>query len=109
MSSIATTNETSNVTSLPTAPKPQTSKEVIAANVKLLIEQLEAGHSEGLTAYLTAMGRFHNYSFGNILEIARQRAVTYCYTSPELINIGVLRAVQHARWTTCDSLSQLIS
>ncbi len=55
MSSIATTNETSNVTSLPTAPKPQTSKEVIAANVKLLIEQLEAGHSEGLTAYLTPM------------------------------------------------------
>jgi hypothetical protein len=72
MSSIATTNETSNVTSLPTAPKPQTSKEFIAANVKLLIEQLEAGHSEGLTAYLTAMGKFHNYSFGNILEIARQ-------------------------------------
>ncbi|MCU1251827.1 MAG: hypothetical protein JWQ49_4856 [Edaphobacter sp.] len=44
----------------------------IAANVKLLIEQLEAGHSEGLTAYLTAMG-FHSYSFGNILEIARQK------------------------------------
>src|ERR1700751_5200506 len=73
MSSIATMNEPSNVTSLPTAPKPQTSKEVIAANVKLLIEQLEAGHSEGLTAYLTAMGKFHNYSFGNILEIARQK------------------------------------
>ena len=72
MSSIATTNETSNVTSLPTAPKPQTSKEVIAANLKLLIEQLEAGHSEGLTAYLTAMGRFHRYSFSNVLEIARQ-------------------------------------
>ena len=52
-----------NVATLPTAPKPQTSKEVIAANVKLLIEQLEAGHSEGLTAYLTAMGKFHNYSF----------------------------------------------
>ncbi len=58
---------------MPTTPKPQTSKEVIAANVQLLIEQLEAGHSEGLTAYLTAMGRFHNYSFGNILEIARQK------------------------------------
>ena len=56
--------------------KPQTSKEAIAANVQALIEQLEQGHSEGLTAYLTAMGRFHNYSFGNILEIARQRAVT---------------------------------
>jgi hypothetical protein len=73
MSSIATTNETSNVTSLPLTSKAQTAKEVIAANVKLLIEQLEAGHSEGLTAYLTAMGRFHNYSFGNILEIARQK------------------------------------
>ena len=63
----------SNVTPLPTAAKPQTAKDLIAANVKLLIEQLEAGHSEGLTAYLTAMGRFHNYSFGNILEIARQK------------------------------------
>jgi hypothetical protein len=73
MSNIATTNEISNVTSLPATPKPQTFKEVIAANVKLLIEQLEAGHSEGLTAYLTAMGRFQNYSFGNILEIARQK------------------------------------
>src|ERR1035437_7150270 len=51
----------------------QTAKEVIAANVQALIEQLEQGHSEGLTAYLTAMGKFHNYSFGNILEIARQK------------------------------------
>ena len=77
-----TTNQTSNSTNntsdnttqtIPSAPKAQTAKEVIAANVKLLIEQLEAGHSEGLTAYLTAMGRFHNYSFGNILEIARQK------------------------------------
>ena len=77
MSSIATANTTiattqDNVTTLPTAPKPQTSKEVIAANMQLLVEQLEAGHSEALTNYLTAMGRFHNYSFGNILEIARQ-------------------------------------
>jgi len=62
-----------NVSTLPTTTKAQTAKEVIAENVKLLIEQLEAGHSEGLTVYLTAMGRFHNYSFGNILEIARQK------------------------------------
>jgi len=53
--------------------KQQTAKEAIAANVQALIEQLEQGHSEGLTAYLTAMGKFHNYSFGNILEIARQK------------------------------------
>ena len=52
---------------------PKTAKEVIAANVQSLIEQLEAGHSDALTAYLNAMGRFHNYTFGNILEIARQR------------------------------------
>ena len=63
----------SNVATLPSTPKPQTSKEVIADNVKLLIEQLEAGHSEGLTAYLSAMGKFHNYSLGNILEIVRQK------------------------------------
>jgi hypothetical protein len=54
-------------------PQKQTAKEAIAANIKALIEQLEQGHSEALTAYLTAMGRFHNYSFGNILEIARQK------------------------------------
>ena len=66
-------NTAANVSTLPTTTKGQTAKEVIAENVKLLIEQLEAGHSEGLTAYLTAMGRFHNYSFGNILEIARQK------------------------------------
>lgn len=53
--------------------QPQTAKEVIAANVQSLIQQLEAGHSAALTAYLNAMSRFHNYSFGNILEIARQR------------------------------------
>ncbi len=69
----STNNNSDNVTAFPPTPKLQTSKEVIAANVKALIEQLEAGHSEGLTAYLSAMGRFHKYSFGNILEIARQK------------------------------------
>jgi antirestriction protein ArdC len=52
--------------------KPNTKQELIAANINLLIEQLEAGHSEALTNYLTAMSRFHSYSFGNVLEIARQ-------------------------------------
>jgi hypothetical protein len=70
-------NTTSTITPVSENPKQpqqrQTAKEVIAANVKSLIEQLEAGHSDALTAYLDAMSRFHNYSFGNILEIARQR------------------------------------
>ena len=56
--------------------KPNTKQELIAVNIRLLIEQLEAGHSEALTSYLTAMSRFHQYSFGNVLEIARQKAVT---------------------------------
>ena len=56
----------------PDSKKPNTKQELITANIKLLIEQLDAGHSEALTNYLTAMSRFHQYSFGNVLEIARQ-------------------------------------
>ena len=66
-------NSVANTTNLRQNQQPSTAKEVIAANVKALIEQLEAGHSDALTAYLNAMSRFHNYSLGNILEIARQR------------------------------------
>jgi len=66
MSSVATTGNTDQ-------QQPKTAKEVIATNVQSLIEQLEAGHSDALTAYLNAMSRFHNYSLGNILEIARQK------------------------------------
>jgi hypothetical protein len=32
---------------------------VIAANIQDLIEQLKAGNSDALTAYLDAMSRFH--------------------------------------------------
>ncbi|MGA2965552.1 MAG: ArdC family protein [Terriglobales bacterium] len=53
--------------------KPATALQLIRDNVTFLIEQLEAGHSETLTAYLNAMARFHNYSFGNVLLIARQK------------------------------------
>ena len=53
--------------------KPATAQQLIRENVKYLIEQLEAGHSETLTAYLNAMANFHTYSFGNVLLIARQR------------------------------------
>jgi len=46
--------------------------QIIKQAVDYLMQQLEAGHSETLTAYLAAMSRFHSYSFGNILAIARQ-------------------------------------
>jgi antirestriction protein ArdC len=75
MKSAATTKTVTKSTLNPKQPQQrQTAKEIIAANVNALIEQLEAGHSDALTAYLNAMSRFHNYSFGNILEIARQRS-----------------------------------
>src|ERR1700682_888800 len=74
MNSVATTPTITPSTQNPKQPQQrQTAKEIVAANVKSLIEQLEAGHSDALTAYLDAMSRFHNYSFGNVLEIARQK------------------------------------
>jgi len=41
--------------------------------VDYLVESLQSGRSEVLVQYLAAMGRFHDYSFGNIMLIARQR------------------------------------
>ena len=41
--------------------------------VSYLVEALEKGQSEVLSEYLNAMARFHQYSFGNIMLIARQR------------------------------------
>jgi len=64
----ATTKTVAAASENPQKPQQrQTAREIIAANVKSLIEQLEAGRSDALTAYLDAMSRFHNYSFGNIL------------------------------------------
>ena len=56
-----------------TAQRENPAQQLIKQAVDFLIEQLESGKSETLTAYLAAMARFHQYSFGNILAIARQR------------------------------------
>jgi hypothetical protein len=56
-----------------TTQKDNPTQQLIKQAVDYLIEQLEAGKSETLTAYLAAMARFHKYSFGNILAIARQK------------------------------------
>jgi hypothetical protein len=56
-----------------TSQKDNPTQQLIKQAVDYLIHQLEAGKSETLTAYLGAMARFHSYSFGNILQIARQR------------------------------------
>jgi hypothetical protein len=41
--------------------------------VQYLVESLASGKSEVLTEYLSAMARFHDYSFGNVMLIARQK------------------------------------
>ena len=51
--------------------------------VDFLVAALESGHSEVLTAYLSAMAKFHTYSFGNIMLIARQK--------PEATNVAGIR------------------
>jgi hypothetical protein len=56
-----------------TTQKDNPAQQLIKQALDFLLQQLEAGKSETLTAYLAAMARFHSYSFGNILAIARQR------------------------------------
>jgi antirestriction protein ArdC len=56
-----------------TTKKDNPTQQLIEQAVDFLLQQLEAGKSEALAAYLAAMARFHSYSFGNILAIARQR------------------------------------
>jgi hypothetical protein len=62
----------SNTTSDSNNRKPASAQQLIRENVQYLIEQLEAGHSEALTAYLRAMALFRDYSLGNLMAIARQ-------------------------------------
>jgi antirestriction protein ArdC len=46
---------------------------LIEENVAFLIGQLERGQARRLPRIWPPWGRFHNYSFGNILQIARYR------------------------------------
>lgn len=55
--------------------------------VDFLVAALEAGHSAVLTQYLAAMAKFRNYSFGNIMLIARQK--------PDATNVAGFRT-----WTS---------
>ena len=47
-------------------------KQLIDQGLKSLVENLEGGKSEQLTAYITAMAKFHRYSFRNIMLIVSQ-------------------------------------
>jgi antirestriction protein ArdC len=48
-------------------------KEITEKATEQLVASLNAGHSEVLAGYLRAIGRFHRYSFHNVLLIAAQR------------------------------------
>lgn len=47
-------------------------KEITDRAAEQLVAALQAGHSEALTSYLKAIGRFHRYSLHNVLLIASQ-------------------------------------
>lgn len=49
-------------------------KEITDRAAEQLVAALQAGHSEALTAYLKAIGRFHRYSLHNVLLIASQKS-----------------------------------
>lgn len=51
---------------------PQQSKTIVDRAVDKLIKALESGHSEILKAYLSAMGRFHRFSWNNAFLIQCQ-------------------------------------
>jgi len=48
-------------------------KKLTTSSLDQLRAALDQGHSEGLTALLKTMGRFHRYSVNNICLIAAQR------------------------------------
>src|SRR5437773_11569297 len=48
-------------------------KEITERATEQLVAALNAGHSEALTGYLKAIGRFHRYSLHNVMLIASQK------------------------------------
>lgn len=53
--------------------KAEEAKKLADQALDRLASSLAAGKSEALSAYLSAMGRFHDYSFGNIMLIVSQK------------------------------------
>jgi len=63
---------TSNTAATIDSKKPNTKQELIAANIKLLIRAVGGRTLRRPRQLPHCMSRFHNYNFGNVLEIARQ-------------------------------------
>lgn len=48
-------------------------QQIVSAAADRLLDALRQGRSEAMADYLRVMGRFHRYSFNNVLLIAQQR------------------------------------
>lgn len=53
--------------------KAEQAREITAHALDQLTQEIEAGNSESLDAFLNAMGRFHTYSFNNIMLLLAQK------------------------------------
>ena len=53
--------------------KVEQAKQIASNAIEQLKQALERGHSETLKEYLTAIARFHRYSWHNIMLIASQK------------------------------------
>jgi antirestriction protein ArdC len=53
--------------------KIEQAKQIASKAIQQLSQALEKGQTESLRNYLTAVGRFHRYSFGNVMLIAFQK------------------------------------
>lgn len=53
--------------------KTEQAKDIIEKHIDQLAENLDSGHSEQLTEFLSTMAKFHRYSLGNVLLITAQK------------------------------------
>ena len=56
-----------------TQPQKPSTQQIVSAAADKLLDALRQGRSEAMADYLRVMGRFHRYSFNNVLLIAQQR------------------------------------
>jgi antirestriction protein ArdC len=56
-----------------TQPQKPSTQQIVSSAADKLLDALRQGRSEAMADYLRVMGRFHRYSFNNILLIAQQR------------------------------------
>jgi hypothetical protein len=70
-----------------TSQKGNPTQALIKQVMDYLIQQLEAGKSETLTAYLAAVARFHNYSFLCGVEHIRWEMIMHLVAANETVAI----------------------